>query len=473
MPATARIVTISTLCLLAGAVGLGRFGCSTQSSPATGSAQDATPAHLVMLSPHNEAIRSAFAIEFSNWHRENHARDVEITWVKRGAPECVSYVEDYFKKRRDARPRLVPDLVFGGGVADHNRLAELEYSVPIDISDALKDIPSEVAGIKTRHEISMWHATGLTSFGILFNKRAAAAHGIAPPTTWADLAEPRFYGWIGMADPTVSGSNRYCMMLMFQQYGWDKGWGILTRTLANARALVGTSSKSLDQVSDGVSVAAFAANLDGLARVEVDDKALAYVQPEGGVTITPDILSILTCGKNPVTAERFLRFCLSDVGQELWCVRKDRRTMYQPTLYHTPISTRFYKERREDLAVDWNPVEDKPSLRIDPIASTRQSHLLAPFVSAACGDNHLLLQRTWKRLIDTNMPQAALDALVAPPFDEKEAGRMYDEYQTADAMRAVQMRHEWSQMFRAKYEKVLAMLPVSESVHASIGSASE
>ena len=45
---------------------------------------------------------------------------------------------------------------------------------------------------------------------------------------------------------------------------------------------------------------------------------IGYVDPAGQTMIDPDPISLLANAPNRATAERFIRFCLSDHGQALW-----------------------------------------------------------------------------------------------------------------------------------------------------------
>ncbi len=432
-------------------------GC-LEDRPASAVSEKMPAEQFVILTPTNESIRDAFGFEFSSWHRQNYGVEVDVSWIVRGTPECVQYVEDFYTLPSEVAPRTAPDVIFGGSVVDHTLLAERGRSIPVELGDVIADLPTEVAGIPTRDKQNRWFATSLTSFGILFNHQAGQAYGLEPPTRWSDLADPRYYSWMAIADPQVSGSNRFGMMLVLQQHGWSEGWGILIRILANSRAVVGTSSRALDQVQDGVSLAAFAADVDGMSRAERFAPLLSYIQPEDGTAVTPDALSLLHCSTNRKIGERFLRYCLSDAGQELWSVHQDRRRIYQPTLYHYPISPTFYEKRWDDLALKRNPLTDDSGLRIDAVESHRQMRAIAPLVTAACGVNHLELHRLWGKIINAGMPADALAALLEPPLSEEQAFAMADEYQKAEPVAAAAILHQWTSRFQEQYKRIGEML---------------
>ncbi|MEE8171039.1 MAG: hypothetical protein V3T70_10870, partial [Phycisphaerae bacterium] len=126
---------------------------------------------LTIVTPHGEKIRTAFEVGFNEWYgRQKEGRYVRFDWVEMGTPQCIRYVEDVFTLVRDEKPHRIPDLVFGGGISDHAVLADRNYCRPLDLNDLIKDLPAEVGGLPTRDSENRWFSTGLSSFGILFNR---------------------------------------------------------------------------------------------------------------------------------------------------------------------------------------------------------------------------------------------------------------------------------------------------------------
>jgi ABC-type Fe3+ transport system substrate-binding protein len=414
------------------------------------------PKRLTVVTPHNEKIRRTFQHNFSAWHVDQRGTSVDFHWIVRGTPECLAYVAETAAALGRDDPRPAPDLMFGGGIADHVLLAERGHSLAIELRDLLAGIPAAIDGLPTRDEQGRWHATGLSSFGILYNQAACMQRGIAPPASWQDLAEPRFRSWIGLANPSQSGSTRECLLLILQQQGWEQGWATIMRMLANARALVDRSSVALHQVKTGVSLATCAVNFDGMALAAESGGALVYVNPPGQTATNPSAISVLKTSADEQLAIDFVRFCLSEAGQKLWGLRAEQRGGIGATLYHYPIDPRIYADFADQLALQENPLEQRLGVQIDLERRAEDAGILLPLVRAACGENHVRLQQAWRAVVDAGTPATALSELTALPFEEQELVEMGRQYEVAEPAAAAHLLADWSRVFQARYEQVLS-----------------
>ncbi len=398
---------ITAVGLATGLVGLGLGGCarSAESAPQP-------IAELVVLTPHNAEIRYAFAAGFSRWYFERFQQSVHVKWVYRGTPQCVDYVIEAANAGPRDRSVERPDVFFGGGILDHTTVKEAGVSRAVEMAGIAAELPAEVNGLPTRDPGGYWYATGLSSFGILYNEAALDARGIAPPTTWADLADPRFFGWVAVADPNASGSHRQCLALIMEHEGLPGGWSTVTRILGNTRALSPRSGMALDLVQYGQALATFCVNFDGAARVEESGGRLAYVDPPDATALTPDLISALTTGAEPDLAEAFITFVLSPQGQELWALEQQARVSPGATLYHYPIDPQLFTEPRYEgkLSVTRNPFETDFGLQVDP-AKLRATGQLVELLVSAAAPAHVQLQQAWERIIAAGTPPEAVAQL--------------------------------------------------------------
>lgn len=410
------------------------------------------PTTLTIITPHSATIREAFERGFGDWRRQQDGPPVQIEWIVRGTPQCVTYVRSAFSGGSE-RP---PDLMFGGGISDHQALAASGFCRTPDLQDVIKDVPDQVRGLPSRDPEGRWFATGLSSFGIVYNEKQCGLRGIDAPANWADLADPRYFGWLAIADPAGSGSHRQSMMLILQAQGWEEGFSTLIRILGNTRALAPSSGEVLDNVRSGNCLAGFAVNFDGQAIAEETGGGVRYVNPPGATAATPDVCSVLKSAVDAELAADFVRFCLSEQGQTIWGVRAEHRDTGGRDLYHYPIVPRIYTDYADKLAVNENPFAADFGVQVDLTKSGWQTFLLVPLVEAACGDRHVLLQQTWRKLIDAGLPADALAEFTRPPLDEDAASKAVEKMLESPE-ETERLIDEWSRVFESRYRAVQEM----------------
>jgi len=454
--AVGRILGWFTLGAVGAMLLTGWSGCTSEDAPA-GPAGPTQPAQLVILTPHSELIREVFGAEFSAWHQKNHKQFVEIQWISMGTVDCLDYVNRLDEPAGESRIRVRPDLLFGGGITEHELLARRGQAQALDLKDAVADIPETILGLPTRDGKGHWHATAFSGFGILFNRHACEQRAVPVPTTWADVAQPEYYGWVALAAPNHSGSNRQCLTLILQKYGWNEGWPIILRIAANSRALLPSSTEVTSAVRNGVALAGPSASFTAMQEVEQSAGRLSYANPPTASAMTPDVITLLNGAEHPEVAERFVRFCLSEPGQALWGVRAEARGGYRDTLYRHPVLPGVYEKYTGKMAVAENPLAMKSEFALDMVQVEKQWDIVAPLLWAAAGENGILLQNCWKRLIDAGLPPEAVAELTRPPFREDEAYALGLKV-AAGGPEADALLADWTRQFRERYEKVLATL---------------
>lgn len=426
-------------------------GCNSEKAETTTSTDASN--ELVVLTPHNQGIQNAFELGFRSWYLHLYKKEIKVRWLVYGTPQCMKYVENCHKASGELAPSFAPDVLFGGSMRDHLRLQKQGWTIPIEL-DARDDVPESVAGIPSVCPDNSCVATGLSTFGMLVNAQACRERGIEPPSTWKDLAEPRFYGWLAIADPGRSGTSRQCFMLILQKYGWEEGWSLIMRILGNARTLVARSRVALSQVESGESLVTFAINFDAMARAEHSSYELTYVEPEGATQISPDGVSALATSRNKQGAAAFVNFLVSKRGQQILGLRADYLSLNAPTLFHYPISQSIYDEESDRLAVGRNPLKTSAMMETDEKSSVQQEQLLPLLVSAACGRQHIALQQLWAAVQKQGNQGAARDALFRLPMPEDGLTSMAEGLKSAHIDEVDQMQAQLIAKMREIYDSV-------------------
>lgn len=221
---------------------------------------------LVLVTPHNEAIRHEYTRGFTEWYRARTGRTVAMDWrVLGGTSEIARFLEGEYvasfkniwtkKLGREwsgelqagfQNPRLTADapaivkearavfltsdascgidLFFGGGTFDFEKQARAGRLIDSGIlqkhpewfTDAV--IPRTYAGEEYWDKEGRWIGAVLSSYGIIFNRDSLRRLGIKrEPNQWSDLQDPRLMGEVALCDPTKSGSIAKAFENIIQQ----------------------------------------------------------------------------------------------------------------------------------------------------------------------------------------------------------------------------------------------------------------
>jgi ABC-type Fe3+ transport system substrate-binding protein len=222
---------------------------------------------LVIVSPHNEAIRYEFSRAFAEHYKRKTGRSVRLDWrLPGGTSEIARYLKgEYYAiferewtvggrtwspavaaaydnpkvKPADAPALDTPgqaarraflasqrgigiDVFFGGGAFDFEQQAAAGRLVPCDVirnhgfSDA--SIPESVSGEIFYDPDGRWIGACLASFGICYNSDSLRRLGIRElPASWHDLTNPLLFKQVALADPTKSGSAAKAFEMLIQQ----------------------------------------------------------------------------------------------------------------------------------------------------------------------------------------------------------------------------------------------------------------
>ena len=224
---------------------------------------------LVIISPHNEAVRYEFTMAFVRHYQAKTGRSIRIdwrlpggtseisrflageyfaafeyVWTSRGqswTPEVAAAFDNPKIKMADDPSTDAPaqaarryflnsnigigiDLFFGGGAYDFEQQAKAGRLANSDVirdhADWFKEdsIPQSVSGELFYDSQALWIGACLSSFGICYNVDSLERLGVRKiPASWGDLTDPVFYRQVALADPTKSGSAAKAFEMVIQQ----------------------------------------------------------------------------------------------------------------------------------------------------------------------------------------------------------------------------------------------------------------
>ena len=143
------------------------------------------------------------------------------------------------------------------------------------------------------------------------------------PSTWAELADPKWKGKIAFAGADRSGSALQQMMQIVFNFGDDEGWRLFERMVENF-VITGSSGA----VPRGVAQGEYALGLtleDFAGRFVTGGSPVRIVYPREGITLGADAMALVAGGPNPEGGRALLDYIASVEGQRLIVERFGRR----------------------------------------------------------------------------------------------------------------------------------------------------
>lgn len=229
---------------------------------------------VVIITPHNEAIRHEYSVGFSAWWKERTGRTVQVDWrVIGGTSEITRFLESEYVQSfqnhwtkqlgkpwstevqaaftnhrlpneasalaREAREVFLAsnvgcgiDVFFGGGSFDFIRQANAGRIVDSGLMQKHPEwfnarvIPPEFTGEPYLDKQGRWIGAVLSSYGMLYNHDSLRRLGIKnTPRQWEDIADPAYEGEVALCDPTKSSSIAKAFENVIQQQmyrEWDR-----------------------------------------------------------------------------------------------------------------------------------------------------------------------------------------------------------------------------------------------------------
>jgi ABC-type Fe3+ transport system substrate-binding protein len=412
---------------------------------------------LVLVSPHWEGIQEEFTWGFQDHWKARTGRTVHLTWLDLGGTgKCVQYVRS---RKPEKLAELGADVFFGGGVDPFIEFARDGYLQPVELpAETLAAIPAKVGGYPLRDEGNRWFSACLSNFGMVFNRPVLRELRLPEPREWEDLADPRFFQWLGFGEPRSSGTVRMTYELILQSYGWERGWALVTRIGGNVRSFPEGGNGIPRDTALGQFAAGGAVDFYALEKVyRLGSDCMGFAAPRRLPVINGDPVGVLTGAPHREAAEEFARFALSAQGQRLWCLAIGSPGGPRKFgLGRLPVRPDVYAAAPPEIAAE-NPFKMDFTSQYDLKKGSRRARPLEQFLGAAIIDAHDELRAAWKALIDAGLPAEGLAELGAPPCSEEEfleiADRLWKAKDARDSDRNAQIA-AWGKWARAKYAAI-------------------
>ena len=493
---------------------------------------------VVIITPHNEAIRHEYARGFAAWYRAKTGRTVGIDWrMVGGTSDIARFLEGEYTSAfelhwtrlgkgwsaeiqagfqngrlpesapavvRAARAAFLAsevgcgiDVFFGGGTYDLDRQAAAGRLVDSGVVRAHPEwfnddvIPRRFGGEEYWRADGLWVGTVLSTYGIIFNRDALQRLGITrEPRHWADLADPRLIGEVGLADPTKSGSVAKAFENIIQQEmqrrlsaqgaapdearavreGWRSGLQLLQRIGANARYFTDTSQKPPIDVAAGNCAVGLGIDFYGRQQQEAirrrdHSERIGFVTPPGGSVSSVDPIALLRGARHRAVAEAFIEYALTMDGQKLWNLKVGAPGGPQRfALRRLPVRKDFYTQTE---LMPWrSDPEGAPFAQADPLVyreawTGNLFREMGFVVRVMCLDPHRELQAAWRAINAAPEPQhtralAVMQDMSAVEYDLVATG-LRARLGAKDKVEEVRAAQELGAIFRANYGRAAAI----------------
>lgn len=459
---------------------------------------DAADDRLVIITPHNESIRNEFGEAFARWWKQRSGRSVYVDWRTPGGTAEIRKVLDsgYAAAEERGAEGMGIDLFFGGGdyefKTQHKPKKGKGRLVPLEVFDkhpewfGEKGITQYFSGEQYYNDERTWVAACLSQFGICYNEDALKRLGLPVPQGWEDLGDPRYAGYLALADPSKSGSVARAFELLIQQQmqiamveckigddenvnkqlGWEMGWQLIMRLCANARYFTDSASKIPQDVGQGDSVAGMCVDFygrsfsDELKRSDGSSR-LRWIAPAGGSSLSGDPIAVMRGAPNPQVAQAFVEFVLEDAGQILWNAKPGTANgPVSKALRRMPVRRDIYSPQNQEHFSDgtMNPYEATGEFVYRPELTGKAFGTIRALVRIVGIDSHEEMKSAWKALREANFPEEAMKVFFDVSVLDYQTMKEGDPgLSSSDALVAAARASELGAHFRAQYQRAEAM----------------
>jgi ABC-type Fe3+ transport system substrate-binding protein len=219
----------------------------------------------------------------------------------------------------------------------------------------VKGIPDKIGAFPVNDPDGYYKGFAAAGYGIMWNTRYVEAKKLPAPANWEDLAKPVYNGHVGMSAPSRSGTTHLTVETLIQGAGWEKGWAEWKSIAGNFKTVTERSFGVPDGVNSGDFGVGIVIDFFGLSS-KASGFPVEYVYPEV-TTLVPANISVLKNAPHPKAAGQFIKFLLSEQGQELLLHPKIRRLPVNPATYDKVTDPNFpnpFKDKSIGAAVKFD-----------------------------------------------------------------------------------------------------------------------
>lgn len=456
---------------------------------------------LVIITPHNESIRTEYGEAFARWWKERTGRTVYVDWrTPGGTAEIRKVLDSGFAAAQQRHAEGIGiDIFFGGGDYEFKtqdkpkegpgRLAKLEVFAKHPEWFGEHGVPQFFSGEQYYNDERTWVAACLSQFGICYNEDGITRRGLTAPQSWSDLGDARYAGYLALADPSKSGSVARAFELLLQQQmqealaepgvdpkvataeGWKRGWQLIMRLCANARYFTDSASKIPQDVGQGDAIAGMCVDFYGRSYSDEwkrpdGSSRLQWIAPVGGSSLSGDPIAVLKGAPHPHVAQLFVEFVMSEPGQVLW--NANPGTPMGPmakALRRMPVRRDIYTAAHRADFTDGShlPYEETGAFVYRPELTSKAFRTIRNLVRVIAIDSHEEMKQAWQVLREANFPAEATALFFdVSLLDYETMGQGDARLDSKDGLVAAKRASEIGAVFRAQYRLAGEMARLSQ-----------
>ncbi len=171
-----------------------------------------------------------------------------------------------------------------------------------------------------------WSPIYVGALGFAVDKNWFAEKGLPYPASWSDLLKPEFKGQISMAHPGSSGTSYTILATIVQMQGEEKTWEYFKQLNQNIRQYTKSGSAPPKNVALGEAAIGLAFSHDCLKPAS-EGYPVGLSFPLDGTGYEIGAIALIKNGPaaERKNAEKFIDWCLSKAGQDVYSINKSFR----------------------------------------------------------------------------------------------------------------------------------------------------
>lgn len=291
----------------------------------------------------------------------------------------------------------------------------------------------------------------VASFGFVLREDYLKAHGLERPKEWKDLGRRDYAGHVVLPVPSLIGFAPPMVEVILQHYGWAKGWEILSKIAANSEMLDGGGGVALiNELAEGSK--GIGLTIDFFVRsAKAEGKPVEFIMPEA-TAFVPAQVAITAGTAKPKQAEDFVRFLLSEEGQEL---------LFSPDVARLPVRPAAYAKAPAGTP---RPFDAVTRFAYDQDKATRREHVVAALFDELLTSRHDELVALWPavRALDghSEAGHKARELVAFVPLSEVEAESpaLLAAFENPESDAAMAERAKWGRAIIAARQKAQALV---------------